>query len=100
MGLVGIKTSEGGYVGFDRDGRAQGRPTPYLFDMRPCAGGFTFRALGGEARLGLSARWDPLETEERRLKRQTYELIPVGDMGEADHARITAHWEKKIRART
>ncbi len=64
MGLVGIKMSEGGYVGFDRDGRAQGRPTSYLFDMRPCAGGFTFRALGGEVRLGLSADGSALVASE------------------------------------
>jgi hypothetical protein len=64
MGLVGIKVREGGYVGFDRDGRARGRPTPYLFDMRPCEGGFTFRALGCEVRLGLSVDGSALVASE------------------------------------
>ncbi len=74
MGLVGIKMSDGGYAGFDRDGRAKGRATQYLFDMRPCAGGFTFRALGGESRLGLSADGAALIASEASGPSETFAL--------------------------
>src|SRR5690349_8157632 len=74
MGLVGINLIDGGWVGFDRDGRAKGRATSYLFDMRPCAGGFTFRALGGESRLGLSSDGAALVASEASGESETFVL--------------------------
>lgn len=47
---------------------------------------------------GRALRWGPLETEEIRNARQTFELVEVSEMTPEEHRRLTDHWRKKIRS--